>query len=237
MAAPDESKNETQVAVKQDAAQNAGRGGVLVLGAKLFFIVSGIAQQAILPAVIGLAGYGALSRVLSASNIVNNVMVAGSIQAVSRTLAERDTPARRRSVFQLHALVAMAAGVLFALAAPLIARFQKSPHIEAPLYAMAGVLGLYGVYAPLVGALNGKRQFGKQATLDIVFATMRTLGIAGLGLLGMRLLGNGPLGSALGILAAALCIVPLAARLLRRVPAGKRDARRNVGPRARSGRA
>ena len=42
--------------------RTAGRGGVAVLGAKVFFIFSGLAQQTILPRVIGLAGYGALAR-------------------------------------------------------------------------------------------------------------------------------------------------------------------------------
>ena len=61
-----------------EGAKRAGRGGLFVLGAKVFFILAGLVQQALLPKALGLAGYGALSRVLAASNILNNVVVSSS---------------------------------------------------------------------------------------------------------------------------------------------------------------
>jgi len=39
---------------------------------------------------------------------------------------------------------------------------------------LAGVLFTYGIYTPLVGALNGKQRFVHQASLDITAATLRT---------------------------------------------------------------
>ncbi len=36
---------------------------------------------------------------------------------------------------------------------------------------------MYGLYTPLVGALNGQRRFLNQAVLDVIAATLRTVGL------------------------------------------------------------
>jgi len=59
---------------ERDQAGRAGRGGIAVLGAKVFFVVSGFAQQTLLPRAIGLAGYGALALVSVPINILNSVV-------------------------------------------------------------------------------------------------------------------------------------------------------------------
>lgn len=197
-----------------DIAARAGRGGVAVLGAKVYFIVAGFVQQPLLKALIGLDGYGALSRVLVVANVVNNVVVTSSTQGVSRVVAsagERD-PEALRGALRVHVPLALVAGALFALAAPLVARFQRAPHIEAPLLAGAVVVLLYGLYAPLVGALNGRGQFGRQAALDTTFATLRTAALLGGGWLLVRSGGPGELGAMLGFACAAAAIVPIALR-------------------------
>jgi stage V sporulation protein B len=98
-----------------------------------------------------------------------------------------------------------------ALAAPAIGAFQHAPHMVVPLTVMAAVLFVYSIYAPLVGALNGRRRFAQQATLDVVAAVLRTSGFAMGGyLLGRR--GHGTLGAAIGAAVAALCMLPLALR-------------------------
>ena len=56
----------------EDSTRSTGRGGLAVAGAKLYFILLGLAQQIALPRVLGLEGYGALSRVLSIA-IYNSV--------------------------------------------------------------------------------------------------------------------------------------------------------------------
>ena len=41
---------------QQDATRSAGRGGLAVTGAKIYFIVLGLVQQIALPLVLGLGG-------------------------------------------------------------------------------------------------------------------------------------------------------------------------------------
>ncbi len=198
-----------------DAARTAGRGGLAVLAAKIFFILSGLIQQTLLPRIIGLDGYGALSRVLAISNIANNVVVTSSIQGVSRAVAR--TPAAQaghtlRRTIKTHVAIAVPVALLFLIIAPLYARFQGSPHIVGPVQVVALVVLAYGLYAPLVGFLNGQHRFTAQAGLDMTYAVLRTVGLLGVGYLFARH-GQGVLGACVGFAVAAAIIFPIALRL------------------------
>jgi stage V sporulation protein B len=199
-------------------ASRAGLGGVAVLFAKVFFILSGLVQQALLPRFIGQAGYGALALVLAPANIVNNVVVAGSTQSASRAVA--GAPGHeleaQRAAMRVHVPLAIAAGLAFAAAAVPISRFEHAPHIAAPLLAMSAVVLFYGLYAPLIGVLNGRGLFVRQATLDVVFATIRTAGLLGVGLFFVQRGLSGALGSTLGFSCAAAIIAGVAATMVRR---------------------
>ena len=52
-----------------DTARGAGRGGLAVAGAKVWFILVGLVQQTLLPYIIGLDGYGAFSTVLAVASL------------------------------------------------------------------------------------------------------------------------------------------------------------------------
>jgi stage V sporulation protein B len=200
----------------QEQARQAGRGGVAVLGAKVFFVLSGLAQQILLPRAIGLAGYGALARVLAFASILNNVVVASSVQGVSRVIARSLGHEREafRSVFRVHVPLALVLALAFAGMAPAFAAFEGAPHIIVPLVVMALVVLLYGTYAPLVGVINGRGQFTAQARLDITFAVLRTIAMVAVGFLFVRHAWAGVTGATLGFAVAAACIVPLAMRVV-----------------------
>jgi stage V sporulation protein B len=202
---------------QESVARNAGRGGIAVLGAKIFFVVSGLLQQTVLPRVIGLSGYGALARVLALSNILNNVVISSSTQGVSRAVARARGAERQafRATLKVHVPLAIALTASFAAAAPWLAAFEGAPHIVRPLMLTALVLFFYGIYAPIIGLLNGRAQFTRQASLDVAFAVMRTAGLIGMGWIAVRRGGSGVLGSTLGFVLATACIVPMAARLAR----------------------
>ena len=193
-------------------ARVAGRGGMAVLTAKVFFIVSGLIQQTLLPRILGLDGYGALARVFAIANIANNVVVSSSIQGVSRSVAKTPESQVRQTIrrmLKVHVAIALPVALAFLFFAPVYARFQGAPHIVGPLRVVSIVVLFYGLYAPVVGALNGQRKFGWQASLDIVYAVLRTVGLLGLGWLFAR--GDrGVFGACVGFAAAAVLIFPVA---------------------------
>jgi stage V sporulation protein B len=198
----------------EESARSAGRGGIAVLGAKVFFLVVGFVQQPLLRLAVGLGDFGALAQALVVANTVNNVVTASGTQGVSRAVA--GAPGREgealRAALRVHVPLALAVAAAMGLAAPLYARFEHAGDVVPPLLVLAGVALLYGLYAPLIGFLNGTRRFALQAALDVTFATLRTLGLVGLGYAFARHGLSGVLGATVGWVGAAACIVPLAAK-------------------------
>lgn len=203
-----------------DTARSAGRGGIAIAGAKVAFIVFGFAQQLILPLLIGVTGYGQVSRVLAIVSIVNNVIVATAIQGVSRAVSSAPAgaaPAAFRRTLSIHAVLAVVTALGFlALAGP-IADAVEAEHVTTPMRIGAGVVFLYGLYAPLVGSLNGQRRFLEQAALDTGYGVMRLFTMVMGALLFVKLApspevaeSNGVIGAVVGFVAAASIIVPVA---------------------------
>jgi stage V sporulation protein B len=198
----------------EDAARTAGRGGVAVLGAKVFFLVVGFVQQPLLRLAVGLNDFGALAQALVVANTVNNVVIASGTQGVSRVVAEAQDHQDQalRAALRVHLPLALIVAAGMAALAPAYARFERAQDVIPPLLVLAGVALLYGLYAPLIGCLNGSSRFGRQAGLDVTFATLRTLGLIGAGYAFVKQGRSGVLGTTVGWVMAAACIVPLAAR-------------------------
>jgi len=210
-----------------DAGQRAGRGGIAVTGAKIYFILTGLVQQVALKQALGLEGYGALSSALAAASIVYNPIVAASIQGVSHAVATAPDARRARVLrrtLQVHGLVALGLGGGFFALAPSLGELTGAEHIVAALRVLSAVLVIYGLYAPLVGALNGQTRFVSQAGLDALAATLRTLGLIGgacaLGRWGSPEFGAVE-GAALGFALSSLLVLLVA---LRKVGIGSRPS-------------
>jgi stage V sporulation protein B len=164
--------------VSESTAKTAGRGGIAIAIAKISFVLLGFIQQLIFPRVLDEAGYGSVSRMLAVVSIVNNVVVATSLQGVSRMVAGAAEGAEEiafRQTLRIHAVMALLVSTTFAVLAGTIADWIEAPHAATPLRIAAGVVLCYGVYAPLVGALNGRRRFVAQAGLDIFYGVSRTI--------------------------------------------------------------
>lgn len=194
-------------------ARSAGRGGLAIAVAKVSFIIFGFAQQLILERFLGQAGYGQISSVLATVGVLNNVVVGAAIQGVSRavsTVPEDQAASAFARTLRVHVVIAVILSLGFALAAGFIASAVGAPHIATPLRFVAAVVLLYGIYAPLVGSLNGRRKFLDQAGLDISYGFMRTAGMGIGAVVLLRLGGSGTLGATLGFISAAALIVPIA---------------------------
>jgi len=195
----------------EENARGAGRGGLALLSGKIFFLVSGLVQQIGLKAILGLGGYGALSTTLSIASIAYNPMVQSGIQGLSRATAETPDEHRGgmiRSLLGFHCALSLAVAALFFSLSPWVTRALGAPHVEVPVRILSAVLFLYGLYAPLVGVLNGEHRFMAQAGLDALAAALRTVGLLGGAYLGMRLARDvGQAGSSTDPLALALTCV------------------------------
>jgi stage V sporulation protein B len=175
---------------RDEVAASAGRGVLFIGAAKIYFLMAGAAIEFALARVLGADRYGSYRFVNSVVSPVNNVMVTGTIQAVSRdTTADLSKAEQVKATgLRMHLFIGLPLAVIFGLGAPLWAHLAHDA-AKTKLLAMSAVIALsYAFYAVLVGAANGARQFHKQAGLDMTFATMRAIavvgGAAGLGVVG-----------------------------------------------------
>ncbi|MBO6935352.1 MAG: lipopolysaccharide biosynthesis protein [Deltaproteobacteria bacterium] len=185
--------------------RRAGRGLFAIAGAKIYFIITAYAIQLALPRILGSPeAFGLYAAALSAVSMLNMILIAATIQSVSKFVSEDEeaSPALLRQGLRIQlGLGGLLAGALF-LTAPPLAAFLRDDALVPLLRAASVVVFAYALYAAVVGSLNGRRLFGLQARLDMGFSTLRTMGI-----LGGATLGIGALGAMAGFATAAMCIM------------------------------
>jgi stage V sporulation protein B len=194
------------------SAAGTGRGLALITLAKLYFILTGFVVQVGLPRLLGSpTAFGQYSLVMSIASVINNVLIAATVQSVSKRVSEDEAlaPARLRQGLKLQLGVGVALALGLVAAAPLLADIAYDAELTRLLRIAAIVPLCYALYAALVGSLNGRRMFLHQAGLDITFSTVRTLAILGAAVLGFGAAGaiSGFAFGALTILLVALFVV------------------------------
>ncbi len=198
-----------------DRAVEAGRGALFIGFAKGFFMVAGFLQRVLLARFISPAEYGAFSVVNNAISTVNNTMVQGTIQSVSKFTAENDARAGavQRAGLKMQAGLGLLIAGVFVLAAPTIARFVKAPEHVQLFRLVAAIPLVYAFYAVFVGTANGLRKFHLQAGFDVGFSTAKTILLL-VGAVVGRMLGHSVAGAFLGFVAAAAIILLVAGRTI-----------------------
>lgn len=175
------------------AAQSttAGRGVLYIAFAKFWFMFAGLVVQFRLPAILSHATWGSYSVVASLVSPVNNVLVTGTVQAVSRLSAQE--PGRARSVqhagLRMHLRFGLPLALIYIAAAPVMGWLLHDSALVGSLMLGGIIVGGNAFYATFVGTANGLRQFSKQAGLDIAFATIRTVGLIGMAMAGLGVIG------------------------------------------------
>ncbi len=191
-----------------DDARRAGRGLMSIAGAKIFFIVTGYAVQLLLPRIFGEAKeFGLYSAAMSGVSIFNNVLIVATIQSVSKFVSEdeRNAAVTLRQALRVQTLVGGSLAVTLFVLAPAISRVLLDEQLTPLLRVASAMVFAYGLYAAIVGNLNGRHLFGKQARLDITFSTLRTTGI-----LAGAAIGLGAVGAVIGFATAAASILSIA---------------------------
>lgn len=199
-----------------DVGRQAGRGVLYIAFAKLYFMVSGFAIEVGLPRILGPVVFGAYGVVASLVSPLNNVLITGTIQAVSRFTAQEPGKARavQRAGLRMQLYVGLPVAAVFIAMAPGFAWFFHDSSKTGPIMLAGLIVAGYSIYAVMVGTANGRREFHKQAALDVTMATLRATGILGLASAGFGLYGalSGWVGAVGLILIVASFVVGLPGR-------------------------
>jgi stage V sporulation protein B len=169
----------------------AARGVLYIAVAKFYFMLAGFVIQVRLPAILSRGAFGSYSLVAGIASLVNNVLVTGTIQSVSRFAAQEPGNARRvqHAGLRMHVRLGLVIAVGFIAAAPLVAWLFHDMTKTAPLMLAGLIVGGYSFYAVFIGTANGLQQFHKQAGLDMTFATLRVAGLLGMAIAGFGVIG------------------------------------------------
>jgi stage V sporulation protein B len=188
-------------------ARRAGRGLVSIAGAKGYFIISSYAVQLLLPRIFGEAKeFGLYSATMSGVSILTNVLIVATIQSVSKFVSEDETRAEvtLRQGLRVQILLGGALSVALFILAPVIAGILLDDQLTRLIRVASVVVFSYALYAAVVGSLNGRHWFAKQARLDATFSTLRTIGI-----LAGAALGFGAIGAVAGFATASATILSI----------------------------
>lgn len=186
---------------------SAGRGVAFLTLSKGWFIVAGYAAVFGLTRLLPKEGYGVYAVVAGVVAILGDVLIRGTIQAVSRFAAEdpERAGAVKRAALKLQCLLGGGLFISYYASAPLIARFLNDPSLIGPLRLSSLIVLSYSFYPVYIGFLNGLKRFGVQAALDMTFSTMK-LAL----MLGLAAAGFGVAGAIGGFGIAALLILVIA---------------------------
>ncbi|MCA9561908.1 MAG: oligosaccharide flippase family protein [Myxococcales bacterium] len=198
-----------------DVARSTGRGFLLIIGAKAWFLVSGALISLGMPALFakfsstgsGTAEFGVWGVVINLVSVFNMMMITGTLQAVAKLVSEQPEHSNRIAIaaLKIQLFIGVPVGAAYILLAPLTASALNDPNLVPLLRISGAIILLYSFYAIFVGYLNGRKQFGTQAGLDILFATLKTALV-----LGAVVVGAGVLGAVAGFVATAAILTCLA---------------------------
>ncbi len=164
----------------QTTAQ-AGRGVLWLTMAKLYFMATGFLLVVFLPKLFEqLSGdqtgelYGRYRVVVGLINLLNMILIGGTIQAVSKFVSEREERARsvKWQTLRIQTVIGGSLSVLLLVGADWIAdRFYGQADLAFYLRLAAPIVLLYSYYAVIIGCLNGLKRFSHQALMDVLFAS------------------------------------------------------------------
>jgi O-antigen/teichoic acid export membrane protein len=202
------------MAEDKDVVKTAGRGVLYLTFAKVWFMLTGWALVFVLPRLFkwsaggdeeaGQALYGAYGIVFTGVSFINNGIISGTIQSVSKFTSEDEsrTGAVKRTALMVQGGIGLVVAALYVgLAGVLAEHWFRSPGLTSLMRLSAGVIVAYSCYAVFIGSFNGLRKFNRQALFDIVYATFKVSLMLGLVAAGFEVLGT-----VLGFLVAAAVI-------------------------------
>jgi stage V sporulation protein B len=170
-------------------------------------MIAGYAIYFTLPRLFGSeVMWGNYLLVVGLVSVIDNVIVTGTIQGVSKFTAQGDISADavKRAALKVQLVLGGGMTLAYVLLAPVIADLERDASLTDYYRLSAGIMLCYAFYAVFVGSLNGTKQFGRQASLDVGFATMRAALI-----LGFAAAGWGVFGAIGGFVSAAALILAL----------------------------
>ena len=166
------------------------RGSIYLIIASVIFITTGYIIHIGLARILGPANYGIYGVVISIMSIFNLILTSGFSQAVSKYIsAGENSESVKRAALQFQAAFAVLAFIAFEMLADIFA--ISLGDITLAYYIRISGLTLlgYALYSVINGYFNGRKDFKKEAGMEITYSVSKLVFVGGLVMLGFSLTG------------------------------------------------
>ncbi len=168
------------------------RNALLIPVAKIYFIFTGYLLQMVMSRFLSVSQMGLYQYVNSVISPVNMVLIQSGVQSTSYFVSRDEKNENKVKFFALKvfAIFSIILFIILQLFAEIISLFITK-NVENTIYfrIASGIFLFYGVYAVLIGFINGKKLFKNQALFDIGYTTLKILLIVISLVLGYNLFG------------------------------------------------
>lgn len=178
------------------------RGTVWYLLSTLAFILGGYGIHIGLGRLLGPTEYGIFGVVISLSSITYIFFNNGIQLAVSKYVSEHGSEADGvlRSAIKTQFIFGLLMTVLWMALAGVIAAVLEDKHLTRYIRVTALAILPLALYEARLGFLNGTRQFGRHALVEVVYSISKVCAVFSFVYLGLRLYG-----ALIGYVVAAVC--------------------------------
>ncbi|MFX0204320.1 MAG: oligosaccharide flippase family protein, partial [Candidatus Hodarchaeota archaeon] len=153
------------------------RGTIYLTISQMVFVVTNFILHPYLGRTFGPELYG-IFGVITAFIMINEViLMRGIYETISKFVAEREEATRAiiRTPLKVMVIVCLVSGCIYFLFAEQIALLMNDPELASYIRLFAFIVPIVGVSTVFLGALNGLRQFGRQALISITFYMVRLI--------------------------------------------------------------
>jgi len=168
------------------------KNALLIPIAKIYFIFAGYILQMVMSRFLTVSQMGIYQYVNSVISPVNMVLIQSGVQSTSYFVSRDEENENKVKFFALKvfSLFSIILFLILQLFAEIISVFITKDIENAIYFRIAsGIFIFYGVYAVLIGFINGKKLFKNQALFDMGYTTFKILLIIVSLILGYNLFG------------------------------------------------
>jgi len=167
------------------------RGTIYLTISQVVFLITGFILHPYLGRKLGPELYG-IFGVISALIMINDLtLMRGIYETITKFVAEREDVAKTiiKGMLKMMALGSLIIGTICYIFAEQIASLMNDPELASYIKLFSFTIPLTGLSMVFLGALNGLRQFGKQALISIIFNMVRFISVIILVFLGFSIKG------------------------------------------------
>jgi O-antigen/teichoic acid export membrane protein len=188
------------------------RGTIYLTVSQIIFVISNFILHVYLGRALGPELYGVFGVISAFIFITEYILLRAVYETISKFVSEREetTKVIVRDTSRILGALGLGVGAILFVCAGQIASFMRDPGLAIYFRLFAFIIPIVAISTVFLGAINGLRQFGRQALVFVVFSLIRLISVFFLVSTGYSVKG-----AVVGLLIADISRLVIARRLFR----------------------